>query len=62
LGYTQIPCNCIFEKGWNYNHAKIYYNELKKVADYLIYNNLYNKVNTHIFDETYFCLIDEDDN
>ena len=62
LGYTNIPCNCIFEKGWNYNHAKIYYNELKKIADYLIYNNLYNKINITIFDEKKFCPMDENDN
>lgn len=61
-GYEQIQCNCIFEKGWNYDHAKIYYNELKKVADYLIINNLYNKINIRIFDEKGFCPMEETDN
>lgn len=50
-GYTKIPFNCIFEKGWNYTHAQILYNELKKVADYLIVNNLYNKINIRMFQE-----------
>ena len=49
--YIDISASCVFEKGWNYNHAKIYYNELKKVADYLIYNNLYNKHNISFFGE-----------
>ena len=62
LEYIDIPCNCVFEKGWNYNHAKIYYNELKKVADYLIYNNLYNKIYISIFNEKNFCLMNENDN
>ena len=37
-------------------------NELKKVADYLIYNNLYNKINIVIFNEDYFKPMDENDN
>jgi sulfatase maturation enzyme AslB (radical SAM superfamily) len=49
--YIFISCNCIFEKGWNYDHATIYYNQLKQVTDYLIDNNLYNKVNIRIFNE-----------
>lgn len=61
-GYEQIQCNCVFEKGWSIEHSKIYYNELKKVADYLINNNLYNKINVRIFDEKGFCPMDENDN
>ena len=62
VGYKDIPCNCVFEKGWNYNHAKIYYNELKKVADYLIYNNLYNKINITSFVEYGFQPMNENEN
>ena len=59
LNYIHLLFNCVFEKGWDYNHAKIYYNELKKVADYLIYNNLYNKVNIDPIKETICCPLDE---
>lgn len=38
--YNFIYCNCIYEKGWTTEHAKILYYELKKVADYLLNNNL----------------------
>lgn len=38
--YNFIYCNCIYEKGWTIEHAKILYYELKKVADYLLNNNL----------------------
>lgn len=62
LGYTEVPFNCVFEKGWDYNHAKIYYNELKKIANYLIYNNLYNKINIVIFNEDYFKPMNKNDN
>ena len=62
IGYIDIPINCIFEKGWNYSHATILYNELKKLADYLIDNNLYNKVNIRLFEESYFKPLTEDNN
>ena len=38
--YNFIYCNCIYEKGWTIEHAKILYCELKKVADYLLNNHL----------------------
>ena len=34
--------NCVFEDVWNLSHAHILYNELIKIADYLIDNDLYN--------------------
>lgn len=61
-GYNIIPFNCIFEKGWDYSHATILYNELKKVADYLIDNNLYNKINIFMFKEDNFCPLPENHN
>jgi hypothetical protein len=39
-GYNSINCNCVFEKGWTLEHATILYYELKKVADYILDNNL----------------------
>ena len=39
-GYKYIHTNCVYEKGWTIDHAKILYNELKKVADYLLNNHL----------------------
>lgn len=62
IGYTQIPCNCIFEKGWTYDHAKIMYSELKKIADYLINENLYNKINIRLFNENNYQPMDEQEN
>ncbi len=62
IGYDIIPCNCVFEKGWEYFHATTLYYELKKIADYLIYNNLYNKINIRFFDENNFYPLPEEDN
>lgn len=39
LGYKDIDSNYCFEEGWTLEHAKILYQELKKVADYIILND-----------------------
>lgn len=36
FGYDDIHFNPVFEKGWTIEHARLYYAELKKLADYLI--------------------------
>ena len=54
LGYTKIHANCVFEKGWNNNHATIFYYQLKQLSDYLIDNNLENKINISIFQKNFF--------
>lgn len=36
LGYYDININCVYEKGWTIEHAKILYEQLKKFADYLL--------------------------
>lgn len=64
LGYKRIRMNCVYEEGWTLEHAKIYYKELKKIANYLIDNDLYNKIYIKIFDEDFYCpqLIDDNKN
>ena len=61
LGYDEIHANTVYEKGWTLEHAKIYYNELKRLADYWIDNDL---VETHylaLFEENFFKPKDEND-
>lgn len=41
-GMTCININCVFEEGWNTETAKIEYYQLKKLADYIVDNNLEN--------------------
>lgn len=62
LGYTDISLNCIFEKGWTYEHAKILYQQLKELSDYIIDNDLYDKVYISIFDERAFHPMKETEN
>ena len=39
-GMTNINLNCAFEEGWTVKTAKVEYEQLKKLADYLIDNDL----------------------
>lgn len=61
-GYTCIFLNCVYENVWNNDLATILYCQLKKVADYLIENNLYNKIFIRMFNENNFKPMDESDN
>ncbi len=51
LGYKMIHANCVYEKGWTIDHAKILYDQLKKIADYMIENDLEQDVYFKFFDE-----------
>lgn len=55
LGYEEINANVVYEKGWTLEHARKYYKELLRIADYWIDNDL---VETHylaLFVDTFFC-------
>ena len=41
-GMTVINLNCVFEEGWNQETARTEYFQLKRLADYLVTNNLEN--------------------
>ena len=63
LDFTCIHLNCIFEKGWENKHATILYNQLKLLADYLLQNNLFDKVYLSIFEEhSFYKLPDNETN
>lgn len=59
--YNDIYLNCVYEEGWTLNHAKILYKQLKLIADYLLENNLWDKIALSIFDERYFMPKNEED-
>lgn len=60
--YDNILLNCVYEKGWSWEHSKILYQEMIKIADYLIDNNLYDKIYISLFEEEYFKPMEETDN
>lgn len=47
-GYEYIYANYVFEDVWNIEYAKILYNKLKTVADYLLENSLEEKKGSSI--------------
>ena len=60
-GYTDINLNCVYEEGWNEKYATILYEQLKQLTDYIVQNNLYEKVALSIFDKNAFQPMREDD-
>ena len=54
LKYTEIFLNCVYEEGWQPSDATILYNQLVKIADYLIDNDLFDKVYLSIFEDIFF--------
>lgn len=51
LGYDTIHANCIYEKGWTVNHAIVLYDQLKAIADYMLENDIDDKVAFTMFEE-----------
>ncbi len=54
MGYEEINCNCVYEKGWTEEHATKLYYQLKEACTYLMYNNLEKKIYVSIMDDIYF--------
>lgn len=61
-GFDDIFLNCIYESGWTIDHAQILYQEMLKISDYLLENNLEDKIYISLFEEDYFVPMPEDDN
>ena len=62
LGYKAIHANCIYEKGWDVKHAIVFYDQLKKVAEYIIEHDLENDIDFTLFDETCCQPVSETEN
>lgn len=60
LGYSEINLNCVYEEGWTMEHPPIYYKELKKIADYVIDNDLHNELEISRFDYNNYHPLDPD--
>lgn len=55
LGYKELHLNCVYEEGWTNADALVLYEQLKKVADYLIEDrDKFDNIYFSIFDEHYF--------
>lgn len=51
LGIRCASTNCVFEKGWTIEHARILFKEMKKLGDYILDNDMYKKYYCSLFDE-----------
>ena len=60
-GYTTIYCNPVFEEEWTVEQAKVYYKKLTQIADYIVDNELQDKVYCSFFDNNLFKKINEKD-
>jgi len=62
LNYNQIFLNCVYEKGWTVEHAKVLYQQLKQLADYLLENDLEDDIYLSIFEDNIGCPMNPKDN
>lgn len=63
LGFHYIFANCVFEEGWEIEHARILYQQMKIISDYILDNNLEDKCGVSLFQQDSFCpLTDADTN
>jgi uncharacterized protein len=52
LGIININANCVYENVWKPEHSILFYNELKKLADYMLDSKLYYLRRTSLFLES----------
>lgn len=62
VGYKDINLNCVYEQGWTYDHATILYDQLKQIADYILENDLADKIFVSMFTENLGHPKNESDN
>lgn len=60
-GYTQIYANPVYEEEWTVEQARIYYEKIKHIADYLISHKLTDTIFVSLFDEDSFKPISEEE-
>jgi radical SAM peptide maturase (CXXX-repeat target family) len=60
-GYTEIHANPVYEEEWTVEQAKLYYEKLISIADYIISNSLQDKVYVSLFEKNAFRPIPEEE-
>lgn len=61
LGYEEINANCVYEEGWSEEHAGELYKQMKAFSDYLLENDLENKIFCSLYEEHFFKPKNPDD-
>lgn len=61
LGYDEINANCVYEKGWEQEHAIAFYQQLKEIADYWNEHDIVESHYLSLFEKDFFKPKDEND-
>lgn len=62
LKYDEIYLNCVYEKGWEPEHATELYNQFKQVTDYMIDEGYFENTYLSYFDDGGFHPMGENEN
>lgn len=54
LGFRHINANCVYEEGWEVKDARVLYEQMKLVSDYILSHDLEDKINVSLYDEDSF--------
>lgn len=58
-GYTEIYANPVYEEEWSAEQARVYYKKLVTIANYIVANNLQERIYCSLFDKDSFRPIPE---
>lgn len=61
-GILELHANCVYEEGWETKHARVMYDQLKRIADYLIESGHYADYSIALFDREHYQPMRPDDN
>ena len=61
FGMDGVYANCIYEKGWSVDDAKILYEQMKKVSDWILENDYEKEFFCTLFDDTIGSPMREDE-
>lgn len=62
LGFPYVWANCVYERGWTIEHAKILYEQMKILTHYILDHDLEDKCNVALFDPYSFGENTDDQN
>jgi uncharacterized protein len=62
LGLSSVFANTVFEEGWNLEHAKVFYSQLKMLADWLIDEEINREFYCSLFEDNIGAPMPESDN
>ncbi len=61
LGYDEINANCVYEEGWELEHAQELYRQMKDFSDYLLENDKEKEIYCSLYEDSFFQPKDVED-